>query len=88
MLAPPQRRKRKPIAVRRADAHRRKRLQLQREALKLCRLELWISTRAYHGLARQFVATKQLTDEQANDRRRVMEALAAMVEAQGGKWAI
>jgi hypothetical protein len=88
MLAPPSHHKRrKPLAQRRADGRRRQRDYRMRQESGLHRVELWLSGEAYEGLLRQLVSNGQLTDEQALDRRRFEQALTAMIEQQGHKWA-
>jgi len=54
----------------------------------LHRVELWLTDEAYMGLLRQLISTRQLTDEQALDRRRFEAALTAMIEHQGRKWGV
>ena len=88
MLAPPARRKRKPLAQRRADGRRRQRDYRMRQENGLHRVELWLTDEAYMGLLRQLISTRQLTDEQALDRRRFEAALTAMIEHQGRKWGV
>lgn len=59
----------------------------KRKKAGLHRCTLWISQRAYEGLANQMVADKRLTDSETNDHRLFERALAALVEAQGHRWA-
>jgi hypothetical protein len=87
MLARTPRRKRKTVAVRRADDRRRKNLQLDREKLGLRRCTLWISDAALAGIITQLVMTGQLSDEQAMDHHKLEAALAALIEKQGAHWA-
>jgi hypothetical protein len=88
MLAPPANRQRKKsIAVRRAANRKRKHRQLAREKQDLHRIELWLSGSAIAGLITQLVLTKQLTDQQSLDRRKVDTAISCLLEQQGRKWA-
>jgi len=78
MLAPPERRARNRRYQRASRARRKAGLQ---------RCTLWLSTLAIEGLLNQMVADKRLTDSQADKHELFEIALAALVEAQGQRWA-
>jgi hypothetical protein len=80
MLAPPEKRRRKNRAHKRASR--------AREKAGLHRVQLWLSTLALEGLINQLVVIdRRLTDKQATDQRLVESALAELLETQGMKWA-
>jgi len=88
MLAPPERKRKKSIALRRANDRRYQRDCRKRKKDGLHRCTLWISGAAYEGLIRQLRSTQQLTDKEADDHRRFEAALTRLVELQGKRWTV
>ena len=71
---------RSPAAVRQAK------LRANRKAARHC-YKLWISDSAVHALIVRCILSGQLTEEQALRPNRVAQALAALLEEMGQRWA-